>query len=133
MSRKRPNTSLTSLYGTFWTCLILYPVLTVSQVWGRVVSSEEPFLLILQDDERQNEWTAVRDHHDGCARIVVVSRRPYQRTDHISQFKEPSLCRYGYAAGIISTTLGQPTFLDYFGLLTRSNANSLISAIVVGK
>jgi hypothetical protein len=42
-------------------------------------------------------------------------------------------CSFGYASGIITTTLGQPSFLAYFDLDTRSNATSLISAIVVGK
>lgn len=36
---------------------------------------------------------------------------------------------YGYCASIIATTLGQPTFLHYFALDTRSNANDLIGAI----
>lgn len=36
---------------------------------------------------------------------------------------------YGYSASIIATTLGQPTFLQYFALDTRSNANDLIGAI----
>ncbi|GAA6022330.1 hypothetical protein JCM10207_003287 [Rhodosporidiobolus poonsookiae] len=39
---------------------------------------------------------------------------------------------YGYCAGIISTTLGQPTFIQYFGLDTRTDSTSYISALVVG-
>ncbi|KAM0748443.1 general substrate transporter [Meredithblackwellia eburnea MCA 4105] len=39
---------------------------------------------------------------------------------------------YGYSAGIISTTLGQPTFLSYMKLDKLSNASSLISAMIVG-
>ena len=35
---------------------------------------------------------------------------------------------YGYTASIIGTTLGQPTFIKYFNLDTRSNATDLISA-----
>lgn len=35
---------------------------------------------------------------------------------------------YGYTASIIGTTLGQPTFLEYFQLETRSNGTDLISA-----
>jgi MFS family permease len=37
---------------------------------------------------------------------------------------------FGYSAGAIGTTLGQPSFLAYMGLLTRSNATSLIGAMV---
>lgn len=36
---------------------------------------------------------------------------------------------YGYGSSIIATTLGQPTFIDYFDLDKRSNANALIGAI----
>lgn len=36
---------------------------------------------------------------------------------------------YGYCASIIATTLGQPTFLAYFALDTRANANALVGAI----
>ncbi|KIX97079.1 uncharacterized protein Z520_07193 [Fonsecaea multimorphosa CBS 102226] len=36
---------------------------------------------------------------------------------------------YGYCSSIIATTLGQPSFIAYFDLATRSNANSLIGAI----
>ncbi|KAF4339349.1 major facilitator superfamily transporter [Fusarium beomiforme] len=36
---------------------------------------------------------------------------------------------YGYASSIIATTLGQPTFLSYFALDTRPNANDLMGAI----
>ncbi|KAK4889794.1 hypothetical protein LTR27_011411 [Elasticomyces elasticus] len=36
---------------------------------------------------------------------------------------------YGYCASIIATTLGQPTFISYFALDTRSNAASLTGAI----
>ena len=37
---------------------------------------------------------------------------------------------YGYAGSIISTTLGQPSFLAYMGLETAPNANALTSAMV---
>ena len=36
---------------------------------------------------------------------------------------------YGYSASIIATTLGQPTFLSYFRLYTRSNSTQLQGAI----
>lgn len=36
---------------------------------------------------------------------------------------------YGYCSSIIATTLGQPTFIRYFHLDTKSNANDLIGAI----
>ncbi|PTB36279.1 hypothetical protein M441DRAFT_178126 [Trichoderma asperellum CBS 433.97] len=36
---------------------------------------------------------------------------------------------YGYCSSIIATTLGQPSFIAYFGLDTRSNATQLIGAI----
>jgi MFS family permease len=36
---------------------------------------------------------------------------------------------YGYSSSIISTTLGQPSFLAYFELDTRSNATQLEGAI----
>ncbi|RBQ77790.1 hypothetical protein FVER14953_21628 [Fusarium verticillioides] len=36
---------------------------------------------------------------------------------------------YGYASSIIATTLGQPTFLSYFALDSRHNANDLMGAI----
>ncbi|KAJ9615767.1 hypothetical protein H2200_001844 [Cladophialophora chaetospira] len=36
---------------------------------------------------------------------------------------------YGYTASIIGTTLGQPSFLNYFDLLTRSNGTDLISTM----
>ncbi|KAF2103327.1 general substrate transporter [Rhizodiscina lignyota] len=36
---------------------------------------------------------------------------------------------YGYCASIIATTLGQPSFIQYFGLATRSNATALEGAI----
>ncbi|KAI5475875.1 sugar transporter [Pseudohyphozyma bogoriensis] len=39
---------------------------------------------------------------------------------------------YGYAAGVISTTLGQPTFLEYFALDTRPDSTAYTSALVVG-
>jgi MFS family permease len=36
---------------------------------------------------------------------------------------------YGYSSSIISTTLGQPSFLAYFALDTRSNATQIEGAI----
>ena len=36
---------------------------------------------------------------------------------------------YGYCSSIIATTLGQPSFIAYFALDTRSNATNLIGAI----
>jgi MFS family permease len=36
---------------------------------------------------------------------------------------------YGYASSIIATTLGQPSYIAYFELNTRSNANDLTGAI----
>jgi MFS family permease len=36
---------------------------------------------------------------------------------------------YGYGSSIIATTLGQPTFIHYFELDTRSNGETLIGAI----
>lgn len=36
---------------------------------------------------------------------------------------------YGYCSSIIATTLGQPTFLTYFQLDTKSNAADLMGAI----
>ncbi|OQV08812.1 hypothetical protein CLAIMM_13028 isoform 2 [Cladophialophora immunda] len=36
---------------------------------------------------------------------------------------------YGYCASIIATTLGQPSFISYFDLDTRSNATDLTGAI----
>lgn len=36
---------------------------------------------------------------------------------------------YGYSSSIISTTLGQPSFLSYFELATRPNATQLEGAI----
>lgn len=38
-----------------------------------------------------------------------------------------SLC-YGYTANVISATLAQPTFIEYFALATRPNATALLSA-----
>ncbi|KAK5019479.1 MFS transporter [Cryomyces antarcticus] len=40
----------------------------------------------------------------------------------------PGSITYGYSAAIIATTLGQPSFSEYFGLATRSDANSIIGA-----
>ncbi|KAK4942022.1 hypothetical protein LTR10_018203 [Elasticomyces elasticus] len=40
----------------------------------------------------------------------------------------PASLTYGYSASIIATTLGQPSFLQYFGLLTASNASSIFGA-----
>ncbi|EXJ77502.1 hypothetical protein A1O3_09728 [Capronia epimyces CBS 606.96] len=40
----------------------------------------------------------------------------------------PASLTYGYSASIISTTLGQPSFLEYFNLLTAPNATSLLGA-----
>ncbi|KAM0748453.1 general substrate transporter [Meredithblackwellia eburnea MCA 4105] len=39
---------------------------------------------------------------------------------------------YGYSAGVIATTLGQPTFITYFKLDKISNATEIISAMIVG-
>ncbi|CAO2648550.1 Nn.00g078170.m01.CDS01 [Neocucurbitaria sp. VM-36] len=36
---------------------------------------------------------------------------------------------YGYTAAVIGTTLGQPSFIAYFDLATRSNATDLISTM----
>jgi MFS family permease len=36
---------------------------------------------------------------------------------------------YGYSASIIATTMGQPSFIAYFELDTRSNATQLTGAI----
>lgn len=36
---------------------------------------------------------------------------------------------YGYCSSIIATTFGQPSFIHYFHLDTRSNAEALIGAI----
>ena len=36
---------------------------------------------------------------------------------------------YGYTNSIIATTLGQPTFYEYFGLDTRPDANDIIAAM----
>jgi MFS family permease len=36
---------------------------------------------------------------------------------------------YGYSSSIIATTLGQPTFLAYYGLDTSTDADSYIGAI----
>ncbi|EXJ74111.1 uncharacterized protein A1O5_02405 [Cladophialophora psammophila CBS 110553] len=36
---------------------------------------------------------------------------------------------YGYTASIIGTTLGQPSFIEYFDLATRSNGTDLISTM----
>ncbi|KIX03871.1 uncharacterized protein Z518_07424 [Rhinocladiella mackenziei CBS 650.93] len=36
---------------------------------------------------------------------------------------------YGYTAAIIGTTLGQPSFIKYFDLATRSNASALIGSL----
>ncbi|EXJ70207.1 uncharacterized protein A1O5_06275 [Cladophialophora psammophila CBS 110553] len=36
---------------------------------------------------------------------------------------------YGYTAAIIGTTLGQPSFINYFDLATRSNASALIGSL----
>ena len=38
-----------------------------------------------------------------------------------------SLC-YGYTANVISATLAQPSFLEYFALLTRPGGTALLSA-----
>jgi MFS family permease len=38
-----------------------------------------------------------------------------------------SLC-YGYTANVISATLAQPTFIEYFGFATRPNATAILSA-----
>jgi MFS family permease len=40
----------------------------------------------------------------------------------------PTSITYGYSASIISTTLGQPSFLEYFNLLTAPNATSILGA-----
>ncbi|KAL8279711.1 hypothetical protein RQP46_007806 [Phenoliferia psychrophenolica] len=37
---------------------------------------------------------------------------------------------YGFSSAIISTTLGQPSFLEYFELETRTNSISLVTCIV---
>lgn len=34
---------------------------------------------------------------------------------------------YGYTAAVIGTTLGQPSFIEYFELATRSDGTDLIS------
>jgi MFS family permease len=36
---------------------------------------------------------------------------------------------YGYTASIIGTTLGQPSFIEYFDLATRKNGTDLISTM----
>ncbi len=36
---------------------------------------------------------------------------------------------YGYTASIIGTTLGQPSFIEYFDLATRNNGTDLISTM----
>lgn len=36
---------------------------------------------------------------------------------------------YGYTASIIGTTLGQPSFVEYFDLATRSDGTQLISTM----
>ena len=36
---------------------------------------------------------------------------------------------FGYTSAIIATTLGQPSFLEYFDLLTRSNGTALMGAM----
>ncbi|KIX01162.1 uncharacterized protein Z518_08887 [Rhinocladiella mackenziei CBS 650.93] len=36
---------------------------------------------------------------------------------------------YGYTASIIGTTLGQPSFIEYFALATRSNGTDLLSTM----
>jgi hypothetical protein len=38
-----------------------------------------------------------------------------------------SIC-YGYTANVISATLAQPTFIEYFALATRSDGVALLSA-----
>ena len=40
----------------------------------------------------------------------------------------PASITYGYSASIIATTLGQPSFLEYFGLLTAPNAAAIFGA-----
>lgn len=41
----------------------------------------------------------------------------------------PASIVYGYAAAIIATTFGQPSFITYFGLDVKTNASSLIGAM----
>lgn len=56
------------------------------------------------------------------------------RRQHINAFNVLILCfvglgsmTYGYTASIIGTTLGQPSFIKYFELDTRSNGTDLIA------
>ena len=38
---------------------------------------------------------------------------------------------YGYSANVMAATLAQPTFIEYFDLDKRSNANALTAAMTV--
>ena len=56
------------------------------------------------------------------------------RSQRINTFNVLILCfvglgsmTYGYTASIIGTTLGQPSFIEYFELDTRSNGTDLIA------
>jgi MFS family permease len=53
----------------------------------------------------------------------------YSHASQIVLFVGLGSITYGYGSSIIATTTGQPTFLEYFELDTRSNAADLLGAI----
>ncbi|KAK0973525.1 hypothetical protein LTR54_017332 [Friedmanniomyces endolithicus] len=67
---------------------------------------------------------------DSNADLIEKRRgyRPY--TVFIVCFMCLGSASFGYAASIIATTLGQPSFVEYMALGTASNAHALISAMV---
>ncbi|OQU99467.1 hypothetical protein CLAIMM_05097 [Cladophialophora immunda] len=62
--------------------------------------------------------------------METTQRRPYTlKTVFLIIGVSWGSAAYGYAGSIIATTLGQPSFLEYMGLLTAPNAADLIGAM----
>ena len=67
----------------------------------------------------------------GKKKSLNVNGTLYQpQCDQIVIFVTLGSFSYGYSASIIASTLGQPRFLDYFGLVVAKNpnANALLGA-----
>ncbi|KAK3112211.1 hypothetical protein LTR53_011749 [Teratosphaeriaceae sp. CCFEE 6253] len=71
-----------------------------------------------------NRWLVSR--RPSASRLIISLIIPSRQ---IIVFVALGSLTYGYSASIIATTLGQPSFIAYFDLDTRANANSLIGAV----
>jgi len=60
----------------------------------------------------------------------IMNRRHYTGYNvRVVMFMSLATYAYGYSGSIISTTLGQPSFLHYMGLDTASNGTQLMGAM----